>query len=171
MHNLILGILRDHATFKLCLPESKSKIYFRTCRKSNDTNSADPDPMSSNISLDQITLRDALSLRRDAEKIINESLPTASTLQNYFPMPTPHRQHPSSGSAEIPSFDMDYIPTSEIPSELDISALSDHQIKGEALEHLQKIISDTIIPSSWTILPHKMGSPSHGSLKDDEWDL
>ncbi|MBW0501949.1 hypothetical protein O181_041664 [Austropuccinia psidii MF-1] len=86
-------------------------------------------------------------------------------------MPTPHTQHPSSGSVEIPSFDADYIPTSEIPSELDISALSDHQIKGEALEHLQQPISDMIIPSSWTRVPHKMGSPSHGSLKAAEWAL
>ncbi|MBW0500953.1 hypothetical protein O181_040668 [Austropuccinia psidii MF-1] len=77
-------------------------------------------------------------------------------------------QHPSSGSAEIPSFNADYIPTFEIPSELDISALSDHQIKGEALEHLQQIISDTQIPSSWTRVPCKMGSPSHGSLKATE---
>ncbi|MBW0589524.1 hypothetical protein O181_129239 [Austropuccinia psidii MF-1] len=81
-------------------------------------------------------------------------------------MPTPHMQHPSSGSVEITSFDVDYI-----PSELDISALSDHQIKGEALEHLRQIISDTMIPSSWTRLPHKMGSPSHGSLKATEWAL
>ncbi|MBW0499526.1 hypothetical protein O181_039241 [Austropuccinia psidii MF-1] len=70
-------------------------------------------------------------------------------------------QNPSSGSAEIPLFDPDYIPTSKIASELDISALSDHQIKGEALESLQQIISDTIIPSSWTRVPRKMGSPSH----------
>ncbi|MBW0576422.1 hypothetical protein O181_116137 [Austropuccinia psidii MF-1] len=81
-------------------------------------------------------------------------------------MPTPHTQHPSSGSVEISSFDADYI-----PSELDISALSDHQIKGAALEHLQQIISDTIIPSSWTRVPRKMGSPSHGSLKAAEWAL
>ncbi|MBW0550588.1 hypothetical protein O181_090303 [Austropuccinia psidii MF-1] len=80
-------------------------------------------------------------------------------------MPTPHTQHSSSGSAEIPSFDANYIPASEIPSELDISALSDHKIKGEALEHLRHIISDTIIPPSWTRVPCKMGSPSHGSLK------
>ncbi|MBW0529524.1 hypothetical protein O181_069239 [Austropuccinia psidii MF-1] len=79
-------------------------------------------------------------------------------------MPTPHRQHPSSGFAETPLFDADYI-----PSELDISALSDHQIKGEALEHLRQIISDTIIPSSWTRVPRKMGSSSHGSLKAAEW--
>ncbi|MBW0493409.1 hypothetical protein O181_033124 [Austropuccinia psidii MF-1] len=51
-----------------------------------------------------------------------------------------------------------------MPSELDISALSDFQIKG-------KIISDTIIPSSWTRVPRKMGSPSHHSLKDAEWAL
>ncbi|MBW0473494.1 hypothetical protein O181_013209 [Austropuccinia psidii MF-1] len=70
-----------------------------------------------------------------------------------------------------PLFDADYIPTSKFPSELDISALSGHQIKGEALEHLQKIISDTIIPSSWTRVPRKMGSPSHGSLKATEWAL
>ncbi|MBW0529754.1 hypothetical protein O181_069469 [Austropuccinia psidii MF-1] len=80
-------------------------------------------------------------------------------------------QHPSSGSVEIPSFDADYIPISEIPSELDISTLSDHQIKGEALKHLRQIISDTIIPSSWTRVPRKMGSPSHGSLKAAEWAL
>ncbi|MBW0492039.1 hypothetical protein O181_031754 [Austropuccinia psidii MF-1] len=86
-------------------------------------------------------------------------------------MPNPHMQHPSSGSVEIPSFDADYIPTSKIPFELDISALSDHQIKGEALEHLQQIISDTIISSSWTRVPFKMGSPSHGSLKAAEWAL
>ncbi|MBW0463826.1 hypothetical protein O181_003541 [Austropuccinia psidii MF-1] len=81
-------------------------------------------------------------------------------------MPTSHTQHPSSGSAEIPSFDAHYI-----PSELDIRALSDQQIKGEALEHLQQIISDTIVPSSWTRVPHKMGSPSHGSFKGTEWAL
>ncbi|MBW0532654.1 hypothetical protein O181_072369 [Austropuccinia psidii MF-1] len=84
-------------------------------------------------------------------------------------MPTPHMQHPSSGSAEIPSFDADYIRTCETPSELDISALSNHQVKGEALEHLQQIISNTIIPLSWTRVPGKMGSPSHGSLKAAEW--
>ncbi|MBW0472158.1 hypothetical protein O181_011873 [Austropuccinia psidii MF-1] len=136
MHNLILGILKDHADFKWCIPESKSKIYFRTHRKSNDTNSTDSDSMTFNSSLDQITLREACSLRRDTAKIINESLLTTSTQQNYFPMPAPHMQHPSSGFAEIPLFDVDYIPTSKIPSEFDISALSDHQIKGEALEHL-----------------------------------
>ncbi|MBW0543473.1 hypothetical protein O181_083188 [Austropuccinia psidii MF-1] len=99
------------------------------------------------------------------------SLPTTSTRQNYFPIPTPQTHHPSSGSAQIPSFDAHYIPTSEIPSELHISGLSDHQIKGDALEPLRQIISDTIIPSSWTRVPRKMGSPSHGSLKDAEWAL
>ncbi|MBW0490731.1 hypothetical protein O181_030446 [Austropuccinia psidii MF-1] len=131
MHNLILVIFKDHATFKLCIPESKSKIYLRTHRKSNDTNSSDSDSMTFNSSLDQITLREAHSLQRETAKIINQSLPTTSTRQNYFPIPTPYMQQPSSGSAEIPSFDADYIPT-----ELEISALSDHQIMGEALEHL-----------------------------------
>ncbi|MBW0498473.1 hypothetical protein O181_038188 [Austropuccinia psidii MF-1] len=84
-------------------------------------------------------------------------------------MPTPHLQHQSSGSVEIPSFDVDYIPTSKIPSELYISALSDPQIKVEALEHLKQIISNTSIPSSWTRAPRKMGSPSHGSLKAAEF--
>ncbi|MBW0508596.1 hypothetical protein O181_048311 [Austropuccinia psidii MF-1] len=135
MCNLILVILKDDATFKLCLPASKSKIYFRSRRKSNDTNSSYSGSMTSSSSLDQITLREAFSLRREAAKIINESLPTPSTQINYLPMPTPHMQHPSSGSAEIPSFDAYYIPYA-----LDISALSDHQIKGEALEHLQQII-------------------------------
>ncbi|MBW0582003.1 hypothetical protein O181_121718 [Austropuccinia psidii MF-1] len=153
MHNLILGILKDHATFKLCIPESKLKIYFRTRKKSNDTNSSYSDSMTSNSSIDQIKLREACSLRRDAAKIINESLRTTSTQQNYFPMPTPHTQHPSSVSVEVPSLDSDYIPTSKVPSELDISALSDHLIKGEALENLRQIISDTIIPSSWTRVP------------------
>ncbi|MBW0583426.1 hypothetical protein O181_123141 [Austropuccinia psidii MF-1] len=160
MHNLILGIFKDHAAFQLCIPESKSKIYFRSRRKSNDTNSSDSNSMTSKSSLDQITLREAHSLRRDTAEIINESLPTTSTQQNYLPMPTPHTQHPSSGSAEIPSFDVYYI-----PSELNISTMSDHQIKGKALEHLRQIISDTIIPLSWTRVPCKMGSPSHGSLK------
>ncbi|MBW0478125.1 hypothetical protein O181_017840 [Austropuccinia psidii MF-1] len=153
------------------LQSSNQKIYFRYSRKSNDTNSSDSDSMNSNSSLDKITLREALFLRRDATKITNESLPTTSTQKTYLPMPTPHTQHPSSGSAEIPSFDAEYIPTSEIPSEVDISALSDHQIKGEALEHLQQIISDTIIPLSWKTVPRKMGSPSHGSLKAAEWAL
>ncbi|MBW0573689.1 hypothetical protein O181_113404 [Austropuccinia psidii MF-1] len=102
MHNSILGILKDDEAFKLCIPESKSKIYFRSCRKSNDTNSSDSDSVTSNSSLDKITLREASSLRRDAAKIINESLPTTSTQKNYLPMPTRHTQHPSSGSAEIP---------------------------------------------------------------------
>ncbi|MBW0510528.1 hypothetical protein O181_050243 [Austropuccinia psidii MF-1] len=131
MHNLILGIFKDHATFELCISESKSKRYFRSRRKSNYTNSSDSDSMTSKSSLDQITLREARSLRRDAAKIINESLPTTSIQQNYLPMPTPHTQNQSSVSTETPSFDVDHI-----PSELDISALSDHQIKGEALEHL-----------------------------------
>ncbi|MBW0491741.1 hypothetical protein O181_031456 [Austropuccinia psidii MF-1] len=132
----MLGTLKDHAAFKLCIAESKSTIYFRSCRKSNETNSSDLYSMTSNSSLDQITLREAYSLRRNAEKIINELLPTTSTQQKYSPMPTAHMQHSSSGSAEIPSFDVDYIPTLDFSSELDISALSDHQIKGEALEHL-----------------------------------
>ncbi|MBW0538041.1 hypothetical protein O181_077756 [Austropuccinia psidii MF-1] len=169
MHNLILGILKDHANLKLCIPESKSKIYFRSRRKSNDTNTSDSNSMTSKSSLDKITLREARSMRRDTAKIIHESLPTTSTQKTYLPMPTPHAQHPSNGSGEIPSFDADYIPTSQIPSELDISALSDHQIKGKALEHLQQIISNTIIPSSWTRVPCKMGSPSHGSLEAAEW--
>ncbi|MBW0565807.1 hypothetical protein O181_105522 [Austropuccinia psidii MF-1] len=121
--------------------------------------------MTFNISLDQITLREALSLIRDAEEIINKSLPTTSTQPNYFPMPTPHMQHPSSGSPEIPSFDADYITNSKFPSVVNISALSDHQNKGEALEHHGQIISDIIIPSSWTRVPHKKDSPSNGSLK------
>ncbi|MBW0518157.1 hypothetical protein O181_057872 [Austropuccinia psidii MF-1] len=137
MHNLILGILKDHATFKLCIPESKSRIYFRSRRKSNDTNTSDSNSMTYNSSLDKITLIEACSLRRDAAKIINESLPITSTQKNYLPMATPHMRHPSSGSAEIPSVDANYIPTSKIPSELDISALRDHQIKGKALEHFR----------------------------------
>ncbi|MBW0512218.1 hypothetical protein O181_051933 [Austropuccinia psidii MF-1] len=94
LHNLILGILKDHATFKLRIPESKSKIYFRSCRKSNDTSSSDSDSMTSNSSLDKITLIEARSLRRDAAKLIIESLPTTSTCKNFLPMPTPHTQHP-----------------------------------------------------------------------------
>ncbi|MBW0519915.1 hypothetical protein O181_059630 [Austropuccinia psidii MF-1] len=101
--------------------------------------------MSSSSSLVQTTLREARSLRRDAAKIIMDLW--------RFPI------------------DADYIPTSKIPSELDVSALSNHHIKGEALEHQQQIISDTIIPSSWTRVPRKMGSPSYGSLKDAEWAL
>ncbi|MBW0527409.1 hypothetical protein O181_067124 [Austropuccinia psidii MF-1] len=115
--------------------------------------------MTFNSSLDQITLREALSLRRDTERIINESLPTTSTQQNYFPMPTPHMQYPSSGSAEIPPFDADYITTSKFPSVVNISALSDHQNKGEALEHLGQIISDIIINSTWTRMPTKRIPP------------
>ncbi|MBW0492700.1 hypothetical protein O181_032415 [Austropuccinia psidii MF-1] len=136
MNHLIPGTFKDHATFKLCIPESKSTIYFRSHRKTNDTNSSDLDSMTSNISIDKITMREAPSLRREAAKIINASLPTTSTPKNYLPIPTPHTQAPSSCSADIPSFDADYNSTSKKPSELDISALSDHQIKGEALEHL-----------------------------------
>ncbi|MBW0588978.1 hypothetical protein O181_128693 [Austropuccinia psidii MF-1] len=104
--------------------------------------------MTSNSSLDKITLREARSLGSDTAKIKNEPLPTTSTKKSNFRIPTPHTEHPSSGSAEIHSFDADYIHTSDIPSELDITTLSDHQIKGEALEQLQQIISETIIPSS-----------------------
>ncbi|MBW0510020.1 hypothetical protein O181_049735 [Austropuccinia psidii MF-1] len=127
--------------------------------------------MTYNSSLDQKTLTETHFLRRDKAKIINESLPTTSTQQNYFPITTPHKQNPSSGSSEIPSFDADYIPTLEFPSELHISALSYHQINSEALDHLQQIIFDTIIPSEWTIVPHKMCSSSHGSLNAIEWAL
>ncbi|MBW0484748.1 hypothetical protein O181_024463 [Austropuccinia psidii MF-1] len=171
MHNLILVILKDHAACKLCIPEYKSKNYFRSHRKSNDRNSSDSDSMTSNSSLDQIILREAHSLRREAVKITNDSLPTTATQKNYLPIPIPHMAHPFSGSVEITSFDPYYIPTSKIPSELDISALSDHQIKGESLENLLQIISDTIIPSSLTRVPHKMGSPSDGTLKSSEWVL
>ncbi|MBW0491363.1 hypothetical protein O181_031078 [Austropuccinia psidii MF-1] len=72
MHNLILVSLKDHAAFKLCIPESKSKIYFRSHSKSNDDNSSDSDSMTSNSSLDKITLREAHSLRGDTAKRINE---------------------------------------------------------------------------------------------------
>ncbi|MBW0478072.1 hypothetical protein O181_017787 [Austropuccinia psidii MF-1] len=78
MHNLILGILKEHAPFKLCIPESKSETYFRSHRKSNDTKRSDSDSMTSNSSLDKITLREARSLRRDTARIIIESLYGAS---------------------------------------------------------------------------------------------
>ncbi|MBW0486638.1 hypothetical protein O181_026353 [Austropuccinia psidii MF-1] len=81
--------------------------------------------MTVNSSLDQITLREARSLKGDTAKIIDESLPTR------------HLRHLSCGSMEIPSYDTDYIPTSKIPSQFGIHALNDHQIKGEDLEHLQ----------------------------------
>ncbi|MBW0478224.1 hypothetical protein O181_017939 [Austropuccinia psidii MF-1] len=137
IHNLILGILKDHANFKFCIPQAKLKIYFRYCRKSNYTRISDSNLITSNSSLDKLKLREAYSLRRDTEKIKNESLPTTSTQKNYFPMPTPHMKHPSSGSVDIPSCDANSIPNSKLPSELDISALSDHQNKGEALDHLR----------------------------------
>ncbi|MBW0485236.1 hypothetical protein O181_024951 [Austropuccinia psidii MF-1] len=105
MHNLILGISKDNATFEFFIPEAQSKIYFRSSPKLNDKSSSDSDSMTSNSSLDQIKLREVHSLRRDREKIINESLPTTSTPQNSFPMPIPQTQHPSSDSADIPSFD------------------------------------------------------------------
>ncbi|MBW0519711.1 hypothetical protein O181_059426 [Austropuccinia psidii MF-1] len=101
MHNLILGILKDHAAFKLCNPESKSKVYFRSRRKSKYTH---------------------------PEKRCSRN--NKSVTPHYFPKPKPCTENPSSGSVDFPSFDADYIPTSEIPSELDISALSDHQIEG-----------------------------------------
>ncbi|MBW0461963.1 hypothetical protein O181_001678 [Austropuccinia psidii MF-1] len=162
MHNLILRILKDHATLKLCIPESKSKIYLRTCKKSNDTNSSDSDSMTSNRSIDQITLREALSLRRDAA----ESLPTTSqcppltcNIHLVVLWRFPHLMRITSTSPLLNA------------SELDLSALTDHQVKGEALENLRQIIFDTMIPSSWTSVPGKMGSPSHGSLKAAEWAL
>ncbi|MBW0532266.1 hypothetical protein O181_071981 [Austropuccinia psidii MF-1] len=68
MNNLVLGILKDHAAFRLCIPESKSKIYFRCHRKSDDTNSSDSDSMTSKSSIDQITMREAKPLRKEAEK-------------------------------------------------------------------------------------------------------
>ncbi|MBW0465469.1 hypothetical protein O181_005184 [Austropuccinia psidii MF-1] len=71
MNNSILGIFKDQETFKLCIPESKSKIYFKSRRKSNNTNSSDSDPMTSKSSLKEITLREAHSLRREAAKEIN----------------------------------------------------------------------------------------------------
>ncbi|MBW0489595.1 hypothetical protein O181_029310 [Austropuccinia psidii MF-1] len=67
IHNLILGILKNHAAFKLYIPESKSKIYFRSHRKSNETNSSDSDSMTSNSSLDQITLRGTLPEKRGSK--------------------------------------------------------------------------------------------------------
>ncbi|MBW0471649.1 hypothetical protein O181_011364 [Austropuccinia psidii MF-1] len=103
-------------------------------------------------------------MRRDSAKIINEPFPTNSqcppltrnihlvVLRRFL-----HMMRITSLLLKSP--------------ELDITALSDHQIKGEALEHLQQIISETIIPSSWTRVPHNMGSPSHGSLKAAEWAL
>ncbi|MBW0567355.1 hypothetical protein O181_107070 [Austropuccinia psidii MF-1] len=117
----------------MCIPEAKSKIYSSSHRKYNDTKSSDSASMISNRSLHQITLRKALSQRRDTAKMINESLPTTATQQNYFSIPARHIQHPFSGSEYIPSFDADYIPTSKFPSELDISELSDNQVKREAL--------------------------------------
>ncbi|MBW0470045.1 hypothetical protein O181_009760 [Austropuccinia psidii MF-1] len=90
IHDLVLGILKDHATFKLCTWESKSKLHFRSHRKSNDRNGSDLDSITSKSCLDQITLRETCSLRREAEKRINESLPTDFQLKNL-----PANPHPS----------------------------------------------------------------------------
>ncbi|MBW0489898.1 hypothetical protein O181_029613 [Austropuccinia psidii MF-1] len=89
MHNLILGILKNHAAFKLCIPESKSKIYFTSHRKFNDTNSSDSDSMTSNSSLDKITLRGPLPEKRRRK---NNKLVTP----HYFhPKKLPPNAHPS----------------------------------------------------------------------------
>ncbi|MBW0470655.1 hypothetical protein O181_010370 [Austropuccinia psidii MF-1] len=72
-------------------------------------------------------------------------------------MPTPHTQDPYIGSVETTSFDSDYIPTSEIPSELDISALSDHQIKAAERALLYKVYIQFLM------LGQQMSSDEHKS--------
>ncbi|MBW0479848.1 hypothetical protein O181_019563 [Austropuccinia psidii MF-1] len=94
MHNLILVILKNHSAFKLCIPESKLKIYFRTCRKYNDTNSSDSDSMTSNSSLDQITLREDCSLRRDTAE--NKKLVTPHYFHLKKLLPNAHPSHATS---------------------------------------------------------------------------
>ncbi|MBW0521762.1 hypothetical protein O181_061477 [Austropuccinia psidii MF-1] len=123
MHNRILGALKDHEAYKLCIPESsiqeKSTVEIEPSDSDSDTSSAS---------------NPEISEREDP-------------LEN------------------LSSFDPDYVPTSEF----DVNTLCNHQIRGENLEFLQRIIQNTIIPTSWTHVPRKMGNRSHGSLKASDW--
>ncbi|MBW0474932.1 hypothetical protein O181_014647 [Austropuccinia psidii MF-1] len=163
MNNLILGALKDHATYKLCIPESSTKKNLPSKASSTESSSE-----SSSISLNPITHRELRALHRNAQQDIENITPSTSLHSAAIPQ-IPYIS--SSKFGNLSSVDPDYVPTSELPSELKVITKSDHQITGETLKNLREIIKYSSIPSLWTCVPRKMGAPSHGIHKAAEWVL
>nr|CAK26784.1 TPA: transposase domain-containing protein [Phakopsora pachyrhizi] len=172
MHNLILGALKDHATYKLQIPESvwKPSYYKGITQNSTETTDSESD--------DEIISRNEL---RDLKKNANKRLDVQSSSMA-GPSNTPNAIHHLSHSG-IPTSvlteryddeDPDYIPLSDSESndsKINLDQIHEFQIGGPRLELLREIISQTSIPSISTRLPKKIGAASHGSLKAAEWSM
>ncbi|MBW0579992.1 hypothetical protein O181_119707 [Austropuccinia psidii MF-1] len=73
MHNIILGALKDYATYKLCIPESSTKKNWPSKAASTES-SFD----SSSVSLNPSTQRELHALHRDLQQEIENTTPSTS---------------------------------------------------------------------------------------------
>ncbi|MBW0492777.1 hypothetical protein O181_032492 [Austropuccinia psidii MF-1] len=71
IHNLILGALKDHATYKLCIPESSTKKNW-----SSKAGSIESSSESSNVSLNPFTQKELCALCRDTQQDIENITPS-----------------------------------------------------------------------------------------------
>ncbi|KAI8445265.1 hypothetical protein BY996DRAFT_6468802 [Phakopsora pachyrhizi] len=145
MHNLILGDLKDHATYKLRIPESvwKQSYYKGITQNSSETTDSESD--------DEIISRNEL---RDLKKNANKRLDVQSSSMA-GPSNTPKAIHHLSHSG-IPTSvlteryddeDPDYLPLSDSDSDdskINLDQIHEFQIGGARLELLREIISQTI---------------------------
>ncbi|MBW0505915.1 hypothetical protein O181_045630 [Austropuccinia psidii MF-1] len=130
-------------------------------RDAKNNESCDSDSYTSSASDSEILERKLWSLQRDLKQEATNVFPSSSKPPGGSPINHPQLKQTSEDPLEnLSSFDPDYVPTSDFSSKFDVNTLFNHQIKGENLEFLQKVIQNTIIPTSWTDVPRKMGSPS-----------
>ncbi|MBW0528752.1 hypothetical protein O181_068467 [Austropuccinia psidii MF-1] len=113
MHNLILKALKDHATYKLDIPESSIKKKSTVKIESSDSDS-DTSSSSNPKSLE----REVRSLQRDVQQKAKNVFSSSSNLPGGSPIHYPQlKQILEDPSENLSSFDPDYVPTSDLPSE------------------------------------------------------
>ncbi|MBW0528719.1 hypothetical protein O181_068434 [Austropuccinia psidii MF-1] len=143
MQRLIQGELKDNSAYKTCIPGSSiQKITIKI-------ESPDSDSDTSSASNPEISEGEVQSL----QGVLQQEGPNVFPSSSKLPCGSPIHQCQLQQTSEDPlvtlsSFDPDYVPTSDFPSEFDVNTLCKHQIRGENFEFLQKIIPNTMIPTS-----------------------
>ncbi|MBW0488869.1 hypothetical protein O181_028584 [Austropuccinia psidii MF-1] len=167
MHSLLLGVVKDHALFKLCIPESKWKHKRNNSEELEmfENDSTDSDDIQKVI----ISRKEWRALKNDAQTPRNQLKAQESSIRNI-------KSSDNIGFSSLTEpchDDPEFIP---ISSETNVEGfyLSFHSYRAfnhENIKELGQIVEQTTIPSFWTRVPKNVGSAKHGNLKAAEWEL
>ncbi|MBW0546860.1 hypothetical protein O181_086575, partial [Austropuccinia psidii MF-1] len=166
MHNLLLGVVKDHAFFKLCIPESTWK---------NKGNNSEELGTFENYSTDSDDIEVIIS-RKEWRGLKNDAQTPSNQFKAQESSTSKMKSSDNIGLSSLTkpdSDDPDFIPiSSEINVEgFDVSFHSYGVFNQENIKDLHQIVEQTTIPSFWTRFPKNLGSAKHGSLKAAEWEL